>query len=100
MTKLVAIIALAAAGSCNSNNPGPSPVPTIPTVVVTPSHPDAGSECSAACGAQRAKGCPNGGALSTLDHCESQCTAALRNTGGPGSDCLALIYTCGEKCAP
>lgn len=95
---MVAFAAAMAGGSCNSGKPGPNPVPTIATVVVAPVNPDAGSDCSAACQARRANGCPNGQPIATLEHCVSMCADGRKQTVSPDAECLALIYTCGEKC--
>lgn len=100
MTKLLALVALAAAGSCDQNRPAPNPVPTIPTVVVTPSHPDAGSECSIACERRKSEGCPSGNVPKTLEHCVAMCTSGRTNLADPSADCLALVFTCNEKCSP
>jgi len=93
---------LAAAGSCNGGRPAPNPVPTIATVVVQapPPKPEAATECVVACERRKSEGCPSGHVPKSLEHCIAMCTAGNLRPIDPSPDCIALVFTCGERCAP
>jgi hypothetical protein len=97
---LCAACCLAASGSCDSNRPGPNPVPTIATVVVSPMHPEAGTECALACERRKSDGCPSGNAMKSLEHGIAICTAGRVQLEDPTADCLCLIAMCNERCKP
>ena len=98
----LALLALAAASSCNGVHPAPNPIPTIPTVVVSaqPPNPEAGTECALACERRKSEGCPSGHAPKTLEHCVSMCTASRLRPIDPSPDCMALVFACDERCSP